>query len=52
MDVFFKKRLYTIHVKMPIKPLINTKITTFLYWSNSTSLLPTEIGQINDKESY
>ena len=52
MDVFFKKRLYTIHVKMPIKPLINTKITIFLYRSNSTSLPPTEIGQINDKESY
>ena len=37
---------------MPIKPLINTKIPTFLYRSNSTSLPLTKIGQINSKESY
>ena len=52
MDIFFKERLYIIHIKMPIEPLINTKIPTFLYRSNCTSLPPTEIGQINDKESY
>ena len=40
MDIFFKKILYTIHIKMPIKPLIDPKIPIFLYRSNSTSFLP------------